>query len=147
MLILLRSGKSSCTPFRSDTLLFISSTTATRRTSSRWSSKSRNGIDCHPFHSASTAKNEGRSQCYPVDDDVPHFPIYYNDVYEVDLPPDHRFPMWKYRKVRESVQANVLTNVAQQNVHCGKLLQKCIHILVTAGRYEIICLLQKSSHF
>ena len=32
------------------------------------------------------------------------FPIYYNDVYEVTLPPNHRFPMEKYRKVREKVQ-------------------------------------------
>ena len=27
------------------------------------------------------------------------FPIYYNDVYEVNLPPNHRFPMAKYRQV------------------------------------------------
>jgi len=32
------------------------------------------------------------------------FTIYYNDVYEVQLPPKHRFPMSKYRKVRELVQ-------------------------------------------
>lgn len=80
--------------------------------------------------------NEGSSQ-YPVDD-VPHFPIYYNDVYEVDLPPDHRFPMWKYRKVRESVQANVVgglttKDVTQRNVYCGELIQKSIHILINAG--------------
>lgn len=35
------------------------------------------------------------------------FPIYYNDVYEVTLPPNHRFPMDKYRQVREMVQKRV----------------------------------------
>jgi len=39
----------------------------------------------------------------------PYFPIYYNDVYEVDLPPGHRFPMGKYRKVRQIVQEKVST--------------------------------------
>jgi acetoin utilization deacetylase AcuC-like enzyme len=37
----------------------------------------------------------------------PFFPIYYNDVYEVQLPPNHRFPMEKYRKVRENIQARI----------------------------------------
>ncbi|KAL7570068.1 hypothetical protein ACA910_017103 [Epithemia clementina (nom. ined.)] len=32
------------------------------------------------------------------------FIIYYNDVYEVQLPPNHRFPMSKYRQTRELVQ-------------------------------------------
>mmetsp|Transcript_2363 Transcript_2363/g.3522 ORF Transcript_2363/g.3522 Transcript_2363/m.3522 type:complete len:426 (-) Transcript_2363:28-1305(-) len=36
-----------------------------------------------------------------------YFPIYYNDVYEVPLPPNHRFPMEKYRQVRERVQENI----------------------------------------
>lgn len=34
----------------------------------------------------------------------PFFRIYYNDVYEVPLPPNHRFPMEKYRKVRLMLQ-------------------------------------------
>jgi acetoin utilization deacetylase AcuC-like enzyme len=34
----------------------------------------------------------------------PSFTIYYNDIYEVKLPPNHRFPMEKYRKVRKRVQ-------------------------------------------
>jgi acetoin utilization deacetylase AcuC-like enzyme len=37
----------------------------------------------------------------------PFFPIYYNDVYEVALPPAHRFPMEKYRQVRELVQHGI----------------------------------------
>lgn len=41
----------------------------------------------------------GRMQCY--------FPIYYNDVYKVQLPPNHRFPMDKYRQVREMVQQKI----------------------------------------
>jgi acetoin utilization deacetylase AcuC-like enzyme len=37
----------------------------------------------------------------------PWFRIYYNDVYEVHLPPNHRFPMQKYRMVREMLQAKI----------------------------------------
>ena len=45
------------------------------------------------------------------------FPIYYNDVYEVMLPPNHRFPMEKYRKVREKVQQFIgaSSSVVDQN--------------------------------
>jgi len=31
-------------------------------------------------------------------------PLFYNDIYEVKLPPTHRFPMEKYRLVREGLQ-------------------------------------------
>ena len=31
-------------------------------------------------------------------------PLFYNDLYEVPLPPNHRFPMAKYRLVREGLQ-------------------------------------------
>lgn len=31
-------------------------------------------------------------------------PLYYNDVYEVQLPQNHRFPMGKYRMVRQKLQ-------------------------------------------
>jgi acetoin utilization deacetylase AcuC-like enzyme len=41
---------------------------------------------------------------------VPYFPIYYNDVYEVRLPPNHRFPMQKYRQTRDLVQQRLLKN-------------------------------------
>ena len=33
------------------------------------------------------------------------FTIYYNDVYKVPLPPNHRFPMQKYEDVRRRIQA------------------------------------------
>eukprot|EP00529_Nitzschia_sp_RCC80_P019189 CAMPEP_0113508702 /NCGR_PEP_ID=MMETSP0014_2-20120614/37166_1 /TAXON_ID=2857 /ORGANISM="Nitzschia sp." /LENGTH=511 /DNA_ID=CAMNT_0000404449 /DNA_START=467 /DNA_END=2002 /DNA_ORIENTATION=+ /assembly_acc=CAM_ASM_000159 len=36
------------------------------------------------------------------------FRIYYNDVYKVDLPPKHRFPMWKYERVRKQIQSSLL---------------------------------------
>ena len=39
--------------------------------------------------------------------DAPSLTIYYNDVYKVDMPPGHRFPMKKYALVREGVQAKV----------------------------------------
>lgn len=80
----------------------------------------------HRFHSTSSTSD---GSLHRVDDGVPFFPIYYNDIYEVDLPPGHRFPMWKYRKVRELVQAKVggsggLTDEdydARSRVYCGKL--------------------------
>ena len=34
-------------------------------------------------------------------------PLFFNDVYEVPLPPTHRFPMEKYRLVRERLQAEL----------------------------------------
>jgi len=49
----------------------------------------------------------------------PFFPIYYNDVYEVPLPPNHRFPMEKYRKVRERVQHAIQTQMSKhEKVQC-----------------------------
>lgn len=45
----------------------------------------------------------------------PFFPIYYNDVYEVKLPPNHRFPMDKYRKVRELVQQGISSSSQTTN--------------------------------
>ena len=52
---------------------------------------------------------------------LPYFPIYYNDVYEVDLPKGHRFPMEKYRKVRLALQDKILsTENINQNVLCGE---------------------------
>lgn len=40
--------------------------------------------------------------------------LFYNDVYEVILPPSHRFPMQKYRAVREMVQRECAGNVQVQ---------------------------------
>mmetsp|Transcript_26396 Transcript_26396/g.39011 ORF Transcript_26396/g.39011 Transcript_26396/m.39011 type:complete len:390 (+) Transcript_26396:128-1297(+) len=37
----------------------------------------------------------------------PYFPIFYNDLYEVKLPKGHRFPMNKYRQVRERIQQSI----------------------------------------
>lgn len=50
----------------------------------------------------------------------PAFRLFYNDVYEVKLPPKHRFPMWKYRKVRERVQ-DKLARSSLEGVEFGKL--------------------------
>ncbi|KAL3785829.1 hypothetical protein HJC23_012384 [Cyclotella cryptica] len=54
----------------------------------------------------------------------PYFPIYYNDVYEVDLPPGHRFPMEKYRKVRMALQDRIMS-IAEENrkVDCATTQQ------------------------
>jgi len=63
----------------------------------------------------SLTKNEG-NQDNAIDSgedysasEIIQFPIFYNDVYEVDLPPNHRFPMKKYRQVREIVQKQINT--------------------------------------
>jgi len=43
-----------------------------------------------------------------------YFPLYYNDVYEVPLPKNHRFPMPKYRQVRERLQHRIHQTFEQQ---------------------------------
>jgi acetoin utilization deacetylase AcuC-like enzyme len=55
-----------------------------------------------------------------IDFQLPYFPIYYNDVYEVILPPNHRFPMKKYRLVREQLQQRikVLSLEERNKVQC-----------------------------
>ena len=52
---------------------------------------------------------------------VPSYRIYYNDVYKVDLPPRHRFPMNKYEQVRKLVQKRILELPLeeQEKVQCG----------------------------
>jgi len=50
----------------------------------------------------------------PQDPAKPFFPIYYNDVYEVILPENHRFPMEKYRKVRQLAQTWVASQTAKE---------------------------------
>jgi acetoin utilization deacetylase AcuC-like enzyme len=57
-------------------------------------------------NSSTTSSSEPVS---PSLDRRPYFSVYYNDVYEVQLPPNHRFPMEKYRQVREIVQKYVQT--------------------------------------
>ncbi len=51
--------------------------------------------------------------------EFPAFRLFYNDVYEVKLPPRHRFPMGKYRKVRERVQEKISKSLLE-GVKCGK---------------------------
>jgi acetoin utilization deacetylase AcuC-like enzyme len=56
------------------------------------------------FHNHPSVRND-----YPsADSSKSCFPIYYNDVYEFELPPHHRFPMQKYVKVRKMVQSSIL---------------------------------------
>jgi hypothetical protein len=51
----------------------------------------------------------------------PYFRVYYNDVYEVILPPRHRFPMQKYAQVRTLFQKWVsdLSPEERAKVDCG----------------------------
>ena len=44
--------------------------------------------------------------------------LYYNDHYEVPLPPTHRFPMQKYREVRLALQREL---AAVQSARCAPL--------------------------
>ena len=80
-----------------------------------------------PYHSAS--KDD---ECIRRPVDAPYFAIYYNDVYEVDLPPGHRFPMAKYRIVREAVQAKVdsLRGDEKARVRCGEFSEQKPRIAV-----------------
>jgi len=84
-----------------------------------WASPRR--VAGRPNHSAS---NEVECIRRPVD--AQYFAIYYNDVYEVDLPQDHRFPMEKYRIVREGVQAKIdsLSGDEKGRVRCGELIER-----------------------
>lgn len=54
----------------------------------------------------------------------PTIRFFYNDVYEVKLPPRHRFPMGKYRQVRNKVQNMIskLPQEQQERVDCGELV-------------------------
>ena len=54
--------------------------------------------------------------------EIPTFRLFYNDVYEVNLPPRHRFPMGKYRKVREMVQNKIgsLPASVRESVNSGE---------------------------
>jgi len=60
----------------------------------------------------------------------PYFPIFYNDVYEVNLPKGHRFPMEKYRKVREIVQQHY--DIEEAKELSSKIMhQFCVSPLAT----------------
>lgn len=119
MLVLFRSCKPRMMPYpycgHIDALSFITPTLSIKRLalSSRHNFNNR-----RRFHFTCSTSEGSRHLL-----DAPYFPIYYNDVYEVDLPSGHRFPMWKYRQVREAVQAKVgglMTDDTESSVHCGK---------------------------
>jgi hypothetical protein len=58
------------------------------------------------------------------DEIKPFYRLYYNDVYEVKLPPRHRFPMNKYAQVRHKVQQMIseLDEEQQNMLDCGTYL-------------------------
>lgn len=74
----------------------------------RIADKLNSGFPIKASTQVATAESSGREAPGPKSM-VPYFPIYYNDVYEVKLPKNHRFPMEKYRQVREMVQQRVST--------------------------------------
>ncbi len=52
--------------------------------------------------------NHRRQSPIPTGQSSSSFRLYYNDVYEVTLPPKHRFPMKKYQLVRKRVQQAIV---------------------------------------
>ena len=56
-----------------------------------------------------------------------HSQIFFNDVYEVNLPLGHRFPMIKYRLIREALQKEYVSN---------KFIS--FHVSPTATKEELI---------
>lgn len=82
-------------------------------------SKTLADLNMDPFIDLSlTSTNDDHMVQDSTNPSWPSFPIYYNDVYEVPLPPKHRFPMTKYRKVRERIQSKLLSlNKTQNKVH------------------------------
>ena len=54
---------------------------------------------------AATFRTAGASMSAPV-------PLYYNDIYHVDLPKTSSFPMQKYRYVREALQRELPSTLA-----------------------------------
>lgn len=75
------------------------------------------------FYSSSeaiTTDEEARSPS-EASTNRPYFRIYYNDVYEVHLPPRHRFPMQKYAQVRKQLQSWISQSPPeeQESVQCG----------------------------
>lgn len=67
----------------------------------------------------SDSRHEGDYQDDSDDQRRPFFKIFYNDVYRVSLPANHRFPMEKYRLVREKLQSTIESEVATH----GSLVQ------------------------
>ncbi len=59
-------------------------------------------IACHS--SFASATNKGPGSFFPISLNPQTIDFYYNDIYEVPLPPQHRFPMEKYRMVRKILQ-------------------------------------------
>ena len=51
--------------------------------------------------------------------------IFYNDVYHVELPPNHRFPMAKYGQVRRRVQEYVRQKEQEEESSASRLFVDC----------------------
>jgi hypothetical protein len=119
----------------------LGSTTNLRSSVSAWSQppgvlqrswKRSRWIGCRRFSSSVDVHHESSSSADSssavVDDNgeyrPPFFRIYYNDVYEVQLPPKHRFPMKKYAQVRTQIQKWIseLPEEEQCRIDCGTCL-------------------------
>ena len=107
-----------------------SSVAATAATKTVWSISGRSRGSRSSSLLFTTARSSSSSSSTTNDDDSPSpspsslspsppalFRIYYNDVYKVDLPPKHRFPMWKYERVRKRIQSSLLLRRQNQIQH------------------------------
>jgi len=86
--------------------------------SSSSSSSSLQSVEVPPTR---TTVLEEENSVSVVEDHRPFFRIYYNDVYEVPLPPKHRFPMKKYVQVRKQIQQWIsdLSEDEKNRINCG----------------------------
>ena len=96
-----------------------------RRNGRRWAASASLGTARRLINRAEEGISKERGVSPPPDvdpADVPVFTVYYNDVYEVKLPPNHRFPMEKYRRVREIVQGRIasLPDEERRRLRCGE---------------------------
>jgi len=87
-----------------------------------------NAVELPKKHEAFSAKSSPTSSLSGYDRQtasqrariVPFFRLFYNDVWKVNMPPRHRFPMDKYRIVRKKIQGEIekLTIKERELVFC-----------------------------
>lgn len=76
--------------------------------------------------------------------DVTSISLFYNDVYRVDLPEGHRFPMDKYRLVREVKRTGTLRSLRQSEPSVTEIMVSVnrytcgVHLLCHCNRVPLV---------
>ncbi len=78
------------------------------------------GVACLSFRASSVAAFSSTTTTTTTASSRPPCKLWYNDVYEVPLPPTHRFPMEKYSHVRRRLQ-QILTPAQLATFHVSPL--------------------------